>query len=152
MKSPVVLCRFVLAPALLCGLVAPTPAQEVAQLHCAPPSHDRKLAMPGRDAPVLQEKKIPPGKSVEACTNLPSERVALVRCLSINAEPTDMDVVAGWQCEGEKPCGDGASFSAIALTRVKEGGADVIRACATLRNQSPKAKTLRAHFLMAPAK
>ncbi len=152
MTSPVVLRRFVLAPLLLCGLAAPVLAQEIARLHCAPPSHDRKLAMPGRDAPVLQEKKIPPGKSTEACTTLPNERVALVRCLSINAEPTDMDVVAGWQCEGEAPCGDGASFSAITVSRAKEGGTDVIRACATLRNNTPKAKTLRVHFLMAPAK
>ncbi len=126
-------------------------SQEFARLSCAPPSHDRKLAMPGKEAPMLQEKKMAPGAVAQACTTLPNEHVALVRCLSISADPTDMDVVAGWQCEGEKPCNDGVTFSTITLTRVKEG-AEPVKVCVTLRNSSPKAKTLRVHFVMAPKK
>lgn len=119
-----------------------TSATELKRLLCSPPAQDMGYYLPARVSPTIEVARMQAWQVSEACTTISTEDVISVSCFSLSVESRDREVRAGWQCVGETPCGDGSSFSEIIIIKENNNGSDSIKACATLRNTTPRMKTL----------
>lgn len=117
-------------------------AAEISSIECSSPAIDLGHSPKPRGPIAIGGSVMQPGQVSTTCTTIANKNISSANCYSQSAEAFDLEQRAGWKCEKQIPCGDGASFSNITVTEETLNSAATYKACATLRNTTPRSKRL----------